>query len=208
MQSLCKKEKGGIKKMTRFLEPLRKTEGEEPLFVALRRINRSIEDQGRANFNNFIAVDYFLYNGMEKGVGKEKAQKLHAELWKNYPPKWVENAKIILKIGELKKLSDLGKIIEYCQTARFCNFVARKQATKELVGKITICPFVEVTQKTFGAKKKENYFESIHGVTKAFIEGIVAEAGMADRIKVEVPKAMCRGDKFCKVVCSIKESRE
>ena len=190
--------------MARYLEPTFVIEGEEPLFVALKRINRSIEEQGRANFNSFIAVDYFLYNGLEKGVGKEKAQKLHADLWRNYPPKWVSDGKLSLNIGEIKKLSDLGRIIEYCQTARFCNFAARKQASKELMGKITICPFVEVTQKTFGAKKKENYFESLHGVTKAFIEEIVLQAGMADKIKVDVPKAMCRGDKFCKVICSTK----
>ncbi|OGL38520.1 MAG: hypothetical protein A2149_01165 [Candidatus Schekmanbacteria bacterium RBG_16_38_11] len=191
--------------MTRYLEPFLNIEGEEPLFGALKRINRSIEEQGRANFNNFIAVDYFLYNGMEKGVGKEKAMKLHSNLWKNYPPQWVKNALLALNIGEVKKLSDLARVIEYCQTARFCNFIARKNASKEIVGKITLCPFVEVTQKTFGAKKKENYFESLHCVTKAFIEGVVQQAGWGNKLKVEVPKAMCRGDKFCKVICSPKD---
>ena len=191
--------------MSRFLEPFKTIEGEEePLFGALKRIKRSIEEQGRANFNSFVAVDYFLYNGMEKGVGKEKAQKLHANLWKNYPPEWVKDAKVALNIGELKKLSDLGKIIEYCQTARFCNFKARKQAATELVGKITLCPYVEVAQKTFGANKKENYFESLHGVTQAFIEGVVKAAGLANSVKVEVPKAMCRGDKYCQVICTKK----
>ena len=93
--------------MTRYLEPFFNVEGEEPLFGALKRINRSIEEQGRANFNNFVAVDYFLYNGLEKGVGKEKAIKLHSNLWKNYPPQWVRNAILSLNIGEVKKLSDL-----------------------------------------------------------------------------------------------------
>ena len=180
--------------MTRYLEPFLNIEGEEPLFGALKRINRSIEEQGRANFNNFIAVDYFLYNGMEKGVGKEKAMKLHSNLWKNYPPQWVKNALLALNIGEVKKLSDLARVIEYCQTARFCNFIARKNASKEIVGKITLCPFVEVTQKTFGAKKKENYFESLHCVTKAFIEGVVQQAGRGNKLKVEIPKAMCTAE--------------
>lgn len=187
--------------MTRYFEPGNIPQGEEPLFAALKRINRSIEDQGRANFNSFIAVDYFLYSGMEKGVDKEKAQKLHRELWEKYPPIWVKTAKNSLKIGDAKSTKDVAKIIEFCQKTRFCNFNISSADAKKIEGEITICPFVEVTQQTFQIPKEDPYFESVGKVTESFIQGIINQTPLKGKLKVKLESAMCRGGKTCKVVC-------
>lgn len=190
--------------MTRYFEPDKKPEGEEPLFKALKRINRSIEEQGRSNFNSFIAVDYFLYSGMEKSVGKEKAETLHQNLWRQYPPIWVKTAKNALKIGDIQSLADLGKVIEYCQKTRFCNFNVKSSEGSRLEGEITICAFVEVTQQTFGIKKEDNYFGSVFGCTEAFIKNIIDQTPLKGKVSTKLESAMCRGEKSCKVVCTKK----
>jgi len=187
--------------MTRYFEPDNIPQGEEPLFAALKRIDRSIEDQGRANFNSFIAVDYFLYNGMEKGVGKEKAQTLHRQLWEKYPPIWVKTAKNSLNIGDANNAEDVAKIIEFCQKTRFCNFNISSAQGNAIEGEITICPFVEVTQKTFQIPGEDPYFESVGKVTESFIQGIIDETGLKGKITAKLESAMCRGGSTCKVVC-------
>ncbi|RMF93209.1 MAG: hypothetical protein D6734_10655 [Candidatus Schekmanbacteria bacterium] len=187
--------------MTRYFEPDNIPEGEEPLFAALKRINRSIEDQARANFNSFIAVDYFLYNGMEKGVGKEKAQQLHRQLWEKYPPIWVKTAKNSLNIGAADNPQDVAKIIEFCQKTRFCNFNISKADDSTIEGEITICPFVEVTQQTFNIPKEDPYFESLEKATEAFIQGIIDQTPLKGKMTVKLESAMCRGGSTCKVIC-------
>jgi len=188
----------------RYFEPDKKPQGEEPLFGALKRINRSIEEQGRSNFNSFIAVDYFLYSGMGKAVSKEKAQELHQNLWKQYPPIWVKTAKSVLKIGEVASLSDLGKVIEFCQKQRFCNFNTKSADANKLDGEITICAFVEIAQQTFGIPKEDNYFESVYHCTEAFINGIVDQTPLKGKVNVKLESAMCRGGSSCKVACTKK----
>jgi len=166
---------------------------EEPILFVLRKQGKKLEDIGAGMLTNVIFVDMKAWDGLEANVGKERGLDIYKKLWLAYSPMWVKEAKIELKIGEVTTLEDLAGVIAYCEKKRFVPYmVAGGDGKMTLTGKND--PFAEIPTQFLGKKLGDSYFEAVAAADQEFINQVIKEAKMGDKVKVTYKKRLVQGD--------------
>jgi len=153
---------------------------QEPLIYILKKQNRTLEMQGPSSFIGFLAVDFWAWLQLNQNV-KNRAMSIYLDLWKNFPPMWVKDARLDLEIGRVKTVQELADIIIYCQKKKYVSYRVNSKANGNLSLTARTDPFVEVAGM-LGAPS--GYMESIYQMDQDFINNIVKEAKMDKIAKV------------------------
>lgn len=166
---------------------------EEPIAFIMRKQGKKVEDLVPGMVINLIFVDLKAWDGLEAKAGKEKALDVYQKLWLTYVPIWVKEARLELGVGTIEGLKELAKVIAYCERKKFVPF-----QIDSADGKVTLVgeddPFFEVPTQFLGKNQGATYLEAVALADQRFIDGILEETGMTDKVKVTREKTLTRGD--------------
>lgn len=162
---------------------------QEPLIYILKKQNRTLEMQGPSSFIGFLAIDFWAWLQLDQNV-KNRSMNIYLDLWKNFPPMWVKDARLDLEIGRAKTLQELSDIIIYCQKKKYVSYRVNSKTNSSLFLIATTDPFVEVAGM-LGAPS--GYMEGIYQMDQDFIRNIVKEAKMDKIAKVSFISHLAQG---------------
>jgi hypothetical protein len=168
----------------------------------LRKQKRSLEEQGPSTFLGFFYTDYLAWAGLENAVDAKKATEVYLDLWRTFPPMWVEEARLDLWAGKPKTTQGLADILTYCEKKKYMPYkVTSKNKSITLTSDLN--PYVEV-MSAFGFKKGCSYFKALTKRDKDFIDRVLKEAKADKGFKATLTKAISEGAKVNQIVIAKK----
>lgn len=161
---------------------------EEPILYILRKQGKNIEDFATQALKNMVFTDMAFWDGLVKQLGYSKALGIYAALWQVYPPLWVKEAKLHLKLGAVRTISQIANVIMFCERKRFLDYTISEKNPMSITLINDVDPYLRMPVKFFDKHPKDNYFNAVRHAHMSFINSILIETEVAKNIEVSIKK--------------------
>ena len=175
----------------------------EPLLYVLEKQKRTIEEQGPGSFIGFFYVDYLAWAGLENALNAAQALDIYKDLWRNFSPLWVKDARLGLGIAKPCTGKDLADIIAYCQRKKYILYREENGTDETVTLAAHMDPFVEVLA-AFGFEKDCPYFMALAEVDQDFIHEVVKEVSLDQTFKATLTQSIGMGASSSQIVVAKK----
>jgi hypothetical protein len=166
---------------------------EEPIMYVLKQLGQKPEEFGATQLATCITIDASAYDGMARWLGQDSSLGAYQRLWLTYPRLWVKEARLKLEIGRVESLAQLGQIVAFCERKRLVPYrlVSSGEDQAHLVGEDD--PFLDVAVEALHKEPGDSYFGAVAAVDEAFVNEILLETGMAEKVRIRTARHLVLG---------------
>ena len=114
---------------------------QEPLLEILKKVGQTPEQYAIGSLMNLVSTDVTHFTGVSKALGSDKGLEFHKKLWRMHTSAILKSAKEAMKIGEVKDIPTLMRLVRYVFDAIPCPMKIAEDTPRKGVGIILLCPF-------------------------------------------------------------------
>lgn len=132
-------------------------------------------------------------------LGEKKAYEVTERAWNIIGEYTVELIQAMMGLSEVSDFSHIKAILKGGYRAWMIPIRINKENDEIFEYECLACPFPSYGIARFGVKEGDHSCQVLKAMTPAWIDGIVAKAGLTGKIERSIDSGICCGDGTCKV---------
>jgi len=176
---------------------------DKSLIESCKKMKFSFDKAAKIELKNFLWIDHGVFENIKKNEGIEKAYEIHKKIGLSWVPDILEEFKRSFNINEINSdIRAIMQIVKYYFDTKGCLMKITEHDSDGFVGIVDRCSFVENAREEYGLVSGCEYFKSLFQVEKYFLRNLIDKIMGPNHINFELDKAVCNGDKCCRLKIS------